>query len=45
MFIVLASVGMGFGFNIRERYLHKENTIEVVQKRDDEESEEKEIKE
>ena len=43
MFIILASFGMGFGMNYRERFVDKENRIELVEKKDDE-SEENEIK-
>jgi hypothetical protein len=46
VFILLASFGMGFGMNYRERFENKETQIELVQKKneddDTEESEEKE---
>lgn len=36
-FIVLASFGLGiFGLNFRERFLHKETQIELVEKRNEE---------
>jgi hypothetical protein len=37
LFIICASVGIGiFGVNFRENFIHKENKIELVEKREDE---------
>lgn len=42
LFIVCAAFGMGiFGINYRERFMNKENRIELVENKDDEDDEEK----
>lgn len=40
VFIILASFGMGFGMNYRERFENKATQIELVQRKDDDEDEE-----
>jgi len=45
IFVILASFGLGI-FNLNLRFMHKENQIELVERKDDEEdSESKEFKE
>lgn len=47
LLIILASFGMGmFGVNYRERFMHKTNQIELVERKqeDEEDSEQNEIK-
>ena len=40
LFIVLASIGLGlFNLNPRSPYMHKENNIELVEKKEDEDTE------